>query len=332
MITVSNFDPREEFYKYFDFLKVIYLDNDSFIKNNNRKGSESLKSKKDKFLFKNDPFYRFITEFHFVEYDDIVGANNKQQIDLYLSGLKGNKVPELKDSYLKFGVENYGKLTNENHIEIDPIYLIWIEQVKIYFSELKDFAKLYFGEFNFSINSPYEFYLFMNNELIKLRRRAKLIETLYKMNPSIIEVNKGKKGAYYAIRCNKIDACGDPHRDSIYRIKDIGKITIPEKEKKIKHKTENFIPKNRKYKGMSAQYYNPEIFAEEICGVINVHFNINIISNLVANSKNRVNKYFMLVDNDMIELDLSANHLTLPKVLSIIEFGELYKEYIELYK
>lgn len=329
MITVNNFDPRTEFYKYFDSLKDKYLDNESFLKKNNLNGFDSLKSKKDKFLFKNDQFYRFITEFHFVGKDDIVGAANKPQFDFHLSAVKGNKVPELKDSYLKFKVENYSKLTIENHIEIDPIYLMWIDQVKSYFLDLKDFASLYFGEIELSCKTPYEYYLFMNYELIKLRRRAKLIETLIQQNSSIVDVNKG---AYSAIRCNKIDACGDPNRDSLIRIKNIGEIIIPEKvgknEKKERKKGD---PKNRNYQGVYAENYNPELFAEEICSVINMNFKIKIDSDSDIFSKNVVNRYFMFVDNNKIELDFSANHLTLPKVLSIIEFGELYKEYIELY-
>lgn len=324
MVTVNNFDARSLFYEYFEFLNGKYLGNEWFLIDNNLKGNGNSKSKKFKLPFANDPIYKFLTDFHFVEPEDIVSVNEKN--------VSSNQiiVPNLKESYLKFDVKNYCISSDQNKTQIvDPFYLMWIEQVQGYFNDLNELATTYFERNNdiryIHENSvPYKLFIHMNEKITKLKRRAKIIETLVNLNSSVVTLNKGKKGEYYAIRCNKIDDYGDIDRDTLIKINPvIGEVIVPEKSN---------VKRNRKYEGTSSKNYKPEIFADELFAILKPYFRSDFTTTSDPLNNTVVKRYFIYIDNNKVELDFSAEHLTLIKVLSILEFGELHKEFKEIYK
>ena len=324
MVRLNIYDPKEKLNTFLEYLNEEYISKYESI--------DKYSTTNGKFLFSNDPIYKFITQIHFAKKQDF--DPNARPVSKLIKKDKENKrvydnrliCPALLDSYMKFEQHNYAKQKeNESPKYYDPFYLMWIEQIETYYAELRKLTELYFMNFdsntyyNANCKSPIEYYIYFNEKIVRLRRLSTLIMTLVENNPSIFTPNQTENYSY--VRCNMIDDAGDILRNKLIKIDEVGQIQNPEKENYKKESSKKNV-KFHIHTGIIADGFKPELFSKKLFEIIgkfekNGHeLTKDFLTTYSVNTKN----------NEMVELDFSSEKLTLPRILSILEFAELYKE------
>lgn len=268
---------------------------------------------RNRLLFVNDQIFRFIAQPHLVRTIDFTTNNKLTRIKKPIKDRV--ELPELNDSYLVYEPQNYFKESAlVTGYEMDPFYLIWVEQIELYFKELKVLTEEYFGRLqNDNLSKPIEYFAYFNSKIVKLKRRAQLINILLEANPSIVYQgnNKDKKKTYIQVRCNWIDDCGDIDRNILFRVPE-EIVDIPYHENSSKDYTNIII-----------EEYKIEMFSDRLMKIIR-----DCKLSCSIDSTSEYTKYYL----NGKELDFTKPNISLAMYLSILEFEELYKRFNKIYK
>ncbi len=311
MIKLNNYNEKEALSKFYSFL------NDKIeVK---AKDSKFTMGKKGKLLFSNDPIFKFISQVHLASIKDYEQSKK----------ISANRIllPTLNESYLNFHSQNYLKSSDlNNDYTFDPFYLVWVKQIELYFKDLEELTTEYFdGTINDNSNRnqfrPVDFFMYFNRKIIKLKRRAQLINILLELNPSIVkqeikDSNKIVKKIYTTVRCNWIDDCGDIDRNILMKVDDeLGNVETGDKN-------------SRDFTNITAVNFKPELYSRELFEII-----LSLGFSGSFEYENRNNPIYKIrIDDKKYDLDFSGTHLTLAKVLSLLEFDLIYKKFTEIYK
>jgi len=338
MINANNYYEKEalqEFYSYLNQkIDALTSQNKKYIVAGKGKGKGN-----DKLLFVNDPIFKFISQMHFVRQIDIDNSEkpNRKPSSKNKDSNRHLTLPKLKETYLQYeGKESYIK-TNE--IEFDPFYVFWVEQINLYFQDLKLLTDEYFDLILFNgINTnkfkPVDYFIYFNEKIIKLKRRATLINILLESNPSIIyqliKEDDLVRKAYISVRCNWIDDCGDIDRNILI------KVSEEFVENKIQlNVTDDIFKQIIKKEGLInllSSNYHPLLFVQNLHEILG-EFGFDVVLRNISNNPNNKNRksLYLHIDGNDVEFNLTASNLTLTKVLSIMEFGHLYVIFKEIY-
>lgn len=331
MIKANNYNEKEalqEFYAYLNNkIHSLITGNKQYLVREKGKG---------KLIFANDPIFKFISQPHLVRSIDIDSSIktikksfivSKNSTNTYLS------LPKLNDTYLNYTQDNYVTTDNPQN-GFDPFYFIWVEQIKSYFEDLKQLTDEYFDDKMSSgifqeKYSPIDYFIYFNGKIIKLKRRAALINILLESNPSIVnQIVKEKetiKKLYVSVRCNWIDDLGEIDRNILLKVSD----DLVEENLPTNVSIEEFngFMKNKTLLEVLSNKFSTEMFSMNLFEVIKgagLAVRYNYLPDTKNNGAQGKYNYYLLIEGREIGLNfLAANSLA--KVLSILEFGQLYE-------
>lgn len=330
MIKANNYNEKEALQEFYTYLnnKIHTL-----ISGNNKYLVGEKGNGKGKLIFANDPIFKFISQPHLVrsiDFDNTVKTNKKPFIVSKNSTNTYLSLPKLNNTYLNYTQDNYVTTDNPQY-GFDPFYFIWVEQIRYYFEDLKQLTDEYFDDKMSSgifqeKYSPIDYFIYFNGKIIKLKRRAALINILLESNPSIVnQIVKEKetiKKLYVSVRCNWIDDLGEIDRNILLKVSDDlveenlpTNVSIEEFNEYMKNKTLLEVLSNK---------FSPEMFSMNLFEVIK-GAGLAVSYNYLPDTQNiRKYNYYLLIEGREIGLNfLAANSLA--KVLSILEFGQLYE-------
>lgn len=330
MIKANNYNEKEALQEFYTYLnnKIHTL-----ISGNNKYLVGEKGNGKGKLIFANDPIFKFISQPHLVrsiDFDNTVKTNKKPFIVSKNSTNTYLSLPKLNNTYLNYTQDNYVTTDNPQY-GFDPFYFIWVEQIRYYFEDLKQLTDEYFDDKMSSgifqeKYSPIDYFIYFNGKIIKLKRRAALINILLESNPSIVnQIVKEKetiKKLYVSVRCNWIDDLGEIDRNILLKVSD----DLVEENLPTNVSIEEFngFMKNKTLLEVLSNKFSPEMFSMNLFEVIK-GAGLAVSYNYLPDTQNiRKYNYYLLIEGREIGLNfLAANSLA--KVLSILEFGQLYE-------
>lgn len=308
-------DVREKLLDHYSKLNL-YLNNGDYSKN-----------KSKRYLFSNDTIFKFISHPHLSirsNFKKEVNEDNKKGAKRQVAGNSGTfSLPEFNETYLNYEIQNFLK---EDGQEFDPFYYIWQKQIELYYEELNKLTREYFEgvsveQFSKDKLYPIDIFTYYNKKVVKLLRREQLIFALMGNSPSVVpQIIRDKvdrtiiKTKYYSLRCNWIDDNGDIDRTIRISLNDIGRIEINKNEKEG---TEEIL----------APDFIPSMYHKQLCEALS-EFGF-FEAGYSSNGINGVN--YIKVNDKTVELVFDNSRITFLRVLSLIEYLNLAKEFIHKY-
>jgi hypothetical protein len=283
-----------------------------------------MNKKTRRFMFSNESIFNFISHPHLSKPGDLKhvdrGVEQKGIKKAAYEDKEYIKFPEFNESYLNYEIQN---LLKETDIEFDPFYFIWQKQIELYYEELKELTKVYFeGVSSDEIQKlrlhPIDIFVYYNKKVVKLERRSKLIFALMGNNPSIVQLGKeNKRVIYNTLRCNWIDDNGDIDRNVRIQLGEIGEINV--------HKDAQ-----KRVLSITAPDFNLSKCKEILYKVLKSEGWFTLLEKSERDNNAIILEYAIIVNNEEFKLDFSKPHLTISRVLSLLEYSELsgiFKKY-----
>lgn len=285
-----------------------------------------MNKKTRRFMFSNESIFNFISQPHLSKPIDLKqeekGAQPKGLKKATYEDKEYIKFPEFNESYLNFEIQN---LLKETDIEFDPFYYIWQKHINLYYEELTELTRDYFEGISHNLFPeigihPINIFVYYNKKVIKLERRARLIFALMGNNPSIVQLGKeNKRVIYNTLRCNWIDDNGDIDRNVRIQLGEIGEINV--------HKD----ARNR-IQTLTAPDFNLSKRKKILSKVLKSEGWFTILEEPERDNNGINFEYSIIVNNKKFKLDFSKPHLTISRVLSLLEYSELSENFRKYYK